>query len=207
MATAPRVPPAWSPSSCLAPARVASPLVRTGGRGKRAALRPVGAVSGPRAARLRTWLALPRRSRQQGSGKEKRVMKSTRRREPKRRARTPRRGERVCRPATNRRTRPKETETPRDQRQREKGPQPGVYPSYLTRGPAPFPAPPPFGPHPEASRRGTLAASSAEREKGRETHAYCSLSLHPPAIRRVLGPFPTRKGPQRGPWRMAFGVS
>ena len=30
LATAPRVPPAWSPSSCLAPARVASPLVRTG---------------------------------------------------------------------------------------------------------------------------------------------------------------------------------
>ena len=32
LATAPRVPPAWSLGSCLVPARVVSPLVRTGWR-------------------------------------------------------------------------------------------------------------------------------------------------------------------------------
>ena len=35
---------------------------------KRRALRPARAVSGPRADRLRTWLALPRRGRPQGPG-------------------------------------------------------------------------------------------------------------------------------------------
>ena len=123
--------------------------------------------------------------------------------------------ERGCSPATNTRATGERQERKRGTRDKEKKgrTRDKKYPNRVctprnSRGAPPLTQLRPPSGLTQKPLEGKLAQLPLPRgkAKGRETRAYCSLFLHGPYA-RVLGPFPTRKGPQRGPWRMAFGVS
>ena len=138
-------------------------------------------------------------------------MKSTRRREPKRRARTQTRRERLQSGHEQENNNRKETRGTRDKEK--KGPQPGVYPWFIALGPAPFLPPFPrlvLSPAPlRASPRSLSKGNSrsflcrGERQKGgKPARIVRCFSIHGPY---AAFPDPSQRGKARsvarGGWR------
>ena len=136
-------------------------------------LRPVRAVSGPRADRLGTWLALPRRRRQQGPGEEKRV-RAPANKEGVKIAVKPRRRRRL------KSTHPDEERGGRESLKRpEEESEPSVYSSLLRGAPPLFSAHFPrlvLSPAPLRASPRSLSKGARPQDLGSAPHFVASVS-------------------------------